>query len=531
MRIDDIRGRMRAEWRSRGVHQGVPVFDAVTAAALAHGEDLQTFFDETGSRDLTLGQIYETGLSLAAGLRGFGVGVGDTVAVHLPNSPEAFAGYVAAWAVGATLVPIPSIYGSRETGHILRDSSARVLVTASRWRSQEYLTAIPGYRAGGDLEHVVVVGGDEHPYLRYSDIAALPAERVPAPDIDDPDRPAVIVYTSGSTSNPKGGVHSNDTIVYEVRQNYPVERMAGSVWLNAAPAGHMGGLLAALKLLFFGAPGVWLDRWSPSRAVELIQERHITAATLVPFHVMTLLEAMKAAGVEHLGLRDVLCGSTAVPTALIENADAHGVTAYRTYGSTEHPTISKSFPSDPLAVRSRTDGRILPETVVRVLDDDDNEVPDGAEGEIVSIGPDQFLGYTTAEDNAASFTPDGFFRTGDLGRVEDGVLTITGRKKEIIIRGGENISVREIEEILLEHPDVREAAVVPRTHEKYGEQVWAFMETVGHKPLTLSDVQQHFTALGVARQKIPEGVVVVDEFPRTAAGKVSKRDLRATFAD
>jgi non-ribosomal peptide synthetase component E (peptide arylation enzyme) len=172
---------------------------------------------------------------------------------------------------------------------------------------------------------------------------------------------------------------------------------------------------------------------------------------------------------------------------------------------------------------------VLPELTVKVVADDGTQLPDGAEGEILSNGPDQFLRYTSDADNGAAFTPDGYFRTGDIGLLRDGVLTITGRKKEIIIRGGENISVREIEELLLTHPAIRDAAVVPRSHDRYGEQVWAFLRTTGGQQVTLDDVRQHFRALGVARQKTPEGVVVLAEFPRTPAGKVAKRDLRESL--
>jgi acyl-CoA synthetase (AMP-forming)/AMP-acid ligase II len=527
MTIEEIRQARRAGWRASGAHEGKPLFDVFTESVARRGDDLQVFIGENDRRDYSFRELYEQALAVARGFAARGIGAGDTVAVHLANSPEAITAYIAACAVGATLVPIPSIYSAREAGFILKDSNARLLVTADRWRSQEYLAAVPGYQAAGPLEHVVVVGASAHPYLDYRDLEKTPAG--PLPELRRPtlDRPAAIIYTSGSTSNPKGVVHSDDTLGYEIRQNYPRHRMTGSTWMNAAPAGHMSGFLAALKFLVFGRPGVWLERWSAPAALALMREHRVTAATLVPFHLMTLIEAMDADRSTFLDLRDVLCGSTTVPTSLIERADALGIKAYRSYGSTEHPTISKSEPGGTLATRSRTDGPVLPDLTVRIVDENGDDVPEGEDGEVITAGPDQCLRYTSPADNEASFTDDGFFRTGDLGHLEDGVLTITGRKKEIIIRGGENISVREIEEVLLEHPDIRAAAVVPRQHDRYGEQVWAFLETVGNKQLSLEDVQRHFREQGVARQKTPEGVVVVEVFPRTAAGKISKRDLQA----
>lgn len=532
MSVEDIerqRRAWRAGWRAAGLHSGRSLASHVAQGAAEHGEDVQVFVGEHGVRTYSLGQLYEHALSVATAIGDAGLGPGDTVAVHLANSPEAIMSYLAVHAAGAALVPIPSIYSERETRFILADSGAQMLITAAAWRGHTYLDAVPGYLADGQLQHVVVTGGDRHDYLSFGDLLTVPARPMPRPGPVSGETPTAIIYTSGSTANPKGAMHSDDTLAFEVLQSYPPERMAGSRWLNAAPAGHMGGYLAALKLMMFGRPGVWMERWDPSAALALIREHRVSAATLVPFHLTTLLETMQKQGVPHLKLGDVLCGSTTVPTALIEDAAAHGIGAYRCYGSTEHPTISKSDRHGTLAYRSLTDGIVLPELTVKVVTDDGTLLPDGTEGEILSNGPDQFLRYTSDADNESAFTADGYFRTGDIGLLRDGVLTITGRKKEIIIRGGENISVREIEELLLRHPAVRDAAVVPRSHDRYGEQVWAFLRTAGNQQLTLDDVRQHFRALGVARQKTPEGVVVLAEFPRTPAGKVAKRDLRESL--
>ncbi len=530
MGTDELRRQWRAGWRARGQHSGVALFDHMTTGAAEHGEDLQVFVDEHGRRTVSLGELHQNARSVATAIGDAGLGIGDTVAVHMAHTPEAIIAYEAVAAVGAALVPIPSIYSDRETRFILGDSGARMLITAASWRGHQYLDAIGGYQAAGRLEHVVVAGGDSRGYTPFDELLRVPARPLPALSPLDGERPAAIIYTSGSTSNPKGVVHSDDTLFFEATQSYPPRRMAGSVWLNAAPAGHMGGYLAALKSMLFGRPCVWMERWNPDLALDLIREHGVTHATLVPFHLMTVLEAMDRAGLDQLALADVLCGSTTVPTALIEEAVARGIGAYRCYGSTEHPTISKSGPGEPLADRSQTDGVVLPGLTVAIVDDNGIEVPEGAEGEILSRGPDQMLGYTSEPDNAAAFTDDGFFRTGDIGRIEAGVLTITGRKKEVIIRGGENISVREVEELLRRHPAVRDVAVVPRSHDRYGEQVWAFVRTQGNQQLTVDDVRKHFRDLGVARQKTPEGVVVVEEFPRTPAGKISKRDLRESLA-
>ena len=529
MDTGEPRRQWRAGWRAAGHHAGLPLFDSMTRAAAEHGDDPQTFIDEHGRQTYSIGQLYERALSAATAIADAGIGAGDTVAVHMAHTPECVISYLAVSAVGASLVPIPSIYSDRETGFILADSGARMLITAAGWRGHGYLPAIPGYQAAGRLDHVVVAGGDPQGHTPFADLLRIPAGRLPALSPLAGERPAAIIYTSGSTANPKGVVHSDDTIAFEAAQNYS-PRITESVWFHAVPAGHMGGYLSTIRTLLSGGPGVWLDRWNPDFALELIREYKITAGTLVPFHLMTLIEAMDRAGLAELPMGDILCGSTAVPTSLIEDAASRGIAAYRCYGSTEHPTISKSGPDEPLADRSQTDGPLLPEVDVRIVDENGAEVPEGTDGEITSRGPDLMLGYTSEPDNAAAFGADGYYLTGDIGHLNAGVLTITGRKKEIIIRGGENISVREIEELLLRHPAVTEAAVVPRSHDHYGEQVWAFVRTRDDQQISLDEVRMHFSELGVARQKTPEGVVVLEEFPRTAAGKVSKRDLRAGLA-
>jgi acyl-CoA synthetase (AMP-forming)/AMP-acid ligase II len=525
---DQVRRKWREARRSDGSFPGRPLFEVITDAVAEHGADLQVYVGGDGHRrQFTFRELYDQSLSLATSLRDLGVNSESAVAVQSAHTPEAMIAYLATCAVGATLVPIPSIYLEHETGFIIGDSRARVLITIDRWRNNDYLAAIPRYLASTSLEHVIVIGESTHSYLPFADLLNRPALATPALQAPSTEHRAMIIYTSGSTSNPKGVVHSDDTTYCEVHQNYRPARLAGSSWLNAAPAGHMGGMLCALKLMFFGRPGVWVENWDAEVALALIREFSLTAATLVPYHIMTLIEAMDRAGIDTLDLRDVQCGSTMVPVELMERADRMGIRAYRAYGSTEHPTISKAQPSDDLGLRSRTDGPVLPGVEVRIVDEAGRDVPDGEIGQILSRGTDQFLGYTDADANAAAFTADGWFRTGDLGRLDNSILTVTGRLKEVIIRGGENISVREVEEMLMLHPDVLEAVVAPKPHPRYGEQVWAFLRTRDNVEVSLDDIRDHFRRNGVARQKTPEGVTVMADFPRTAIGKVVKRELIA----
>jgi cyclohexanecarboxylate-CoA ligase len=221
-----------------------------------------------------------------------------------------------------------------------------------------------------------------------------------------------------------------------------------------------------------------------------------------------------------------------VPASLVERADRTGIPVYRAYGSSEHPVITTGTPADPLGKRAGTDGGLTPGNEIRLLDDDDCEVAVGEDGEIVSRGPELFVGYSDPAMDETSFLPGGWFRTGDIGRLDsDGYLTITDRKKDIIIRGGENIASKEVEDLLMLHPSVVEVAAVGKPDERYGERVVVFVQLRDGAALDLAEIAGHFAALGVAKQKTPEHLEFVESFPRSLSGKIRKVELRDRLAD
>ena len=220
-------------------------------------------------------------------------------------------------------------------------------------------------------------------------------------------------------------------------------------------------------------------------------------------------------------------GGTGVTPEHVAAADRAGFAGSRSYGLTEHSTVSVGWRDMPFEQRAQTDGRVQPGSEVRIVDELERELPRGSDGEILVRGPELFIGYTDAALNAQAFTTDGWFRTGDIGRFDSAnCLTLTDRKKDIVIRGGENISSQEVERVLATHPAVQDVAVVAQPDPRYGEKVCAFVVLHSGGSLDLAGVQQHFAAAGVARQKTPEGLHVVNELPRTASGKVKKGELR-----
>jgi acyl-CoA synthetase len=476
----------------------------------------------------TIGDVYALARRVAQGLRDRGVSAGDLVAFQLPNWLEAAATFYAVSFLGAVPVPIVHFYGPKEVGFILRQSGARTLVTADSFGSLDFLGNLESIR--GDLpalEQVIVVGRTPEGMVPFHDVADATPLDAPAPV--DPSTPALIAYTSGTTSDPKGVVHSHRTIVAEIKQLGAVDAAGGLPSLGGAPVGHGIGMLAALLLpIQRREPVNLIDVWDPQRVLQVMLERGLVGGTGATYFLTSLLDHPDITP-EHLALMSkVGLGGSAVPAAVTDRATSLGISVVRLYGSTEHPSITGCTHHDPLDKRLYTDGKLLPGVEVRLLDDDGGEVGPGTAGEIHSRGPDCFIGYTDQALTASMFDSDGWYRTEDVGALDpDGYLSITDRKKDIIIRGGENISAAEVEEQLLRIPGVAEVAVVAAPDDRLGERACAVIRLLPETPAPdLETVREQLRGAGLAKQKWPEELRFVPDFPRTASGKVQKFALR-----
>ena len=502
---------------------------AILLGAHEHDQTQVTVASTTRPVSTTLGRLVADAERVAGALQRLGVGPGDVVAVQLPSWYEGAVAQAAAALCGAVILPVISIYGPREVGFILRQSEAKVLVLADSFRGRDHTAMLSQLGPLPQLNAVVVVG-DRVPEgaLAWDDLLGRLAGPYVAPSLD-PHALAMLVYTSGTTAEPKGVQHSHASLLAEVHSAVMLRDAGPSVRsLAAFPSGHVAGLLGLLRILVLGTPTVMVDVWEAGHAARLIDEHAITSSVGAPVHLAALLDERERGAASLDTLTEFMVGGASVPPSLVERADAMGLAAYRCYGSSEHPTISSGVPTDPLRKRATTDGRIVPGSEVRLVDDEGRDVPPGEPGEVASRGGELFIGYRDAGLDAASFLPGRWFLTGDVGRLdEDGFLTITDRKKDIIVRGGENISSKEVEDVLAQHPSVTEAAAVALPDERYGERVCAFVVLRAGQSLSLGDVDDLFHTAGIARQKTPERLVVVDELPRTAAGKVQKFALRA----
>ena len=301
-----------------------------------------------------------------------------------------------------------------------------------------------------------------------------------------------------------------------------------------SPLTHISGIVHALLVpAALGSCAVLMPRWEPGEALRLIASERVTYMVGAPTFLRELAQHPRLDSVDVSSFRLFSCGGADVdPTLVAEAAERLGCVVKRVYGSTEFPTITTTGPDDPPARRIDSEGRPIGAAEIRLVADDDAPVPADREGEVLARGPECFLGYLDGALNVDGFTADGWFRTGDLATLDDaGYLRITGRKKDIIIRKGENISARELEDLLAAHPSVAEVAVVGVPDAAAGEIACAVVRLrAGHAALSLADVTGHLLAHGLSKRKLPERLVIADDFPRTASGKVLKRALREQLA-
>jgi acyl-CoA synthetase (AMP-forming)/AMP-acid ligase II len=484
-----------------------------------------------GERQISAKQLYIDALKAAQALASSGLEPGDVVSLMLPNWHEAAILNLAATMAGLVVNPIIPIYRGAEVIHILRDSRSRMVFMPEVFRKFDYREL--AREVSGQLDtppEFVVLRGDAGEFTNYGAFVARARNDVEMPETRSSDV-MMVLYTSGTTGPAKGVLHTHDAGDVMVRD---YDRCwgpwQGETLLVASPVTHITGAIQALFVpIQCRATAILMDIWDPREALELLKRHQATFfGGATPFHQGILAEA-KADG-EHLpAVRIIACGGAAVPPGLMRAEHDHFPTArvFRAYGCSEVPAVTEGTRSrDEIDYGAETDGWVGETQVRLVKPETDEPVAEGEEGEILAHGAQIFVGYTNLADNEGAFTADGFFRTGDLGRMRDGFLTVTGRIKDLIIRNGENLSAKEIEDALEDLPGITEVAVVGVPSERTGEAVCAVFVSGRKAHFTLAEISAHLHAKGLARQKVPEHVVSVSALPRNLAGKVRKDVLR-----
>jgi acyl-CoA synthetase (AMP-forming)/AMP-acid ligase II len=493
-----------------------------------------------GYSSLTTAQLRRSAYQFAAALRGLGVDPGDRVLVQLPNWNEFVVVYVALARIGAVLVPQMPIYRDDEVGYSARHSGAKVLVVPGEFRRFDHAAMAVDIRAmTPELEQVVTIRCEPRQgALRFEDLVA--GDSLPPPDaLGAPpaaDAPHCVIYTSGTESRPKGCLHTLNTVGFTVHQlgGGVLAMGPGDVMFMPSPVTHATGLAMGVTApLLLGAGIHLMDVWEPAGAVDRIAEHGCTMSmTATPF-VQMILEALGSApelASKMSTMRRWVCAGAPIPEVLLRRWSelVSDCALLPVYGRSEGLLVTACAVTDPVEKVLSSDGRAFPGVVLEIRDQLGEVVPAGEEGEICHGGPGLMLGYWgDPERTAASIDAHGVSRSGDLGRVDaDGYLRVTGRIKDLIIRGGTNISAAEVENHILTHPAVAAVAVVAAPDARLGEKACAFVVPRGVAP-TLPELTEFLqNQRRIATQKLPELLVIVDELPTTTTGKVQKFLLR-----
>jgi cyclohexanecarboxylate-CoA ligase len=477
-----------------------------------------------GDRRIDCATLSRHATSLAHALQDR-VAPNSVVSFMLPNWHEAAVVYLAATLAGMVANPILPSMRDRELRFILDDADSRMIFVPGDFTKHDYGAMLGRVTAQlPSPPEVVVVRGEAGPgRLSYASLLAPAPPAQELPELD-PDAVRMILYTSGTTGRPKGVLHTHNSIhalICQIRDNWLVE--PGDAFLVASPIAHIGGSIYAFECpLLLGTTAVLMDRWNGDEAVRLMAAQRCThMAGATPFLEQMLASAQRS-GTRLPDLKLFVCGGASVSPALIRRAAAYFEPAVvtRVYGSTEVPVTTVGSP-EHRDNAAETDGR--PGIAdVRLVD-----------GEIRACGPQMLVGYQHAEDESESIDTDGYFRTGDQARWVDGeYLVVTGRAKDIIIRNGENISPKEVEDVLTGHPGIAEIAIVGLPDERTGERACAVVVPADGMSASRPDVASLRAFLedsGVARFKIPEQVVIWDDLPKNDAGKILKHQIRAAL--
>lgn len=473
-------------------------------------------------------------VSCAAGaLRALGVGRGDVVAVQLPNWWEFVVTALACGRLGAVVNPLMPIFRERELSYMLGFAQARVFVVPKRFRGFDHAAMAEGLKAElPALRHVIVVDGDGDSGFGQQLLngsARVEAARCRADSALQTDDLAVVMFTSGTTGSPKGVMHSSNTLV-ACANSLSGRFGLGSddVLLTCSPMGHMTGYAAGVLLgIRLGATVVLQDVWDPVRGVSLMAAEGVTyTAASTPF-LTDICDAVKEGAPRPGRLRSFLCGGAPIPPALIERAASElDLKVCSLWGMTEALSSTLTEPSRAADKSSKTDGRALEGVEIRIIDVNGKPVATGETGRLMVRGAQMFLGYYKRPD-IATFDADGWFDSGDLACMDDeGYIRINGRTKDVLIRGGENVPVFEIESLLHQHPAVAAVAIVGYPDARLGERARACVVLRPGSELDLAGVQAWMAENKVAKQYWPERVEILDDLPRTPSGKIQKFKLR-----
>lgn len=514
------------QWRHETIAQRM-------AARIATLPDKLAVRDSNGC-DLSYRELDAQSSQLAGFLQENGVAPGDVVTVCQPNWSQTVVVFLAALKLGAIINPVPVTYGRAELSYVMDKCQSKALFIAGRFRSTDFTAAVAQMPTALTQGVAIVRLGDGAHAVGTPWEQALAFAPLQQPHAGHADEPAAVLFTSGTESRAKGGVHSHNSILFGERAlGEALGIGADDVAFMASPIAHATGFLHGVVMtLTTGGTLSLLDVFEGAAAAKQMRAHRCTwTMGATPFLADTM-GALAASGETLPDLRYFLCGGAPVPEAPVRAAAALGVRVLSIYGSTESPPHTLVHPADPFENSWLSDGRPLAGIEARVVNSEGKPLPDGEVGEALSRGPNTFIGYLgEPEMTRVALDEQGWVHSGDLARVlPDGSIRICGRLKEIIVRGGQNISISEVENYLMSHPAVERVAVVGVPHDRLGETGCAVVVLKPGQTTTLAELTRYLVDKGVAKFKLPEKLEIWPTLPTTPSGKVQKFVIRQQLA-
>jgi len=477
---------------------------------------------------------------VAVGLHRLGVRKNDIVACQLPNWWQFTVTYLACSRIGAVINPLMHIFRERELSFMLKHGEAKVLIAPKVFRGFDFEAMVTALQPTlPDLKHLVIVGGaGDNSFEKLLSGPAWEAQadatNILRANRPSPDDVTQLIYTSGTTGEPKGVMHTaNTTMANIIPYAQRLKLDAADVILMASPMAHQTGFMYGLMMpILLKASVVLYDVWEPLKAIDLIRAEGVTFTMASTPFLTDLAKNVAESGKTVPTLRTFLCAGAPIPGPLVEQArSVLGTKIVSAWGMTENGAVTLIKLDDPDERAVNTDGCPLPGVELKVIDTDGKPLPAGEAGKLMLRACSNFGGYLKRPQLNGT-DADGWFDTGDLARVDaQGYVRITGRSKDVIIRGGENIPVVEVETLLYRHPAIAMAAVVAYPDERLGERACAIVVLKPGQSLTLEDLVAYFKTQKVANQYIPERLVVRDSIPSTPSGKMQKFKLREMLRD
>ena len=521
----------RAAYRQQGLWGDASLADYWQQTARAMPDKIAVVDNHGAS--YTYSALDHAASCLANWMLAKGIESGDRIAFQLPGWCEFTVIYLACLKIGAVSVPLLPSWREAELVWVLNKCQAKMFFAPTLFKQTRPVDLIlPLQNQLPQLQQIVGVDklAPATSSLSLSQILADNTPLTTAITVHG-DELAAVLFTSGTEGLPKGVMLTHNNILaseraYCARLNLTWQ----DVFMMPAPLGHATGFLHGVTAPFLiGARSVLLDIFTPDACLALLEQQRCTCmlgATPFVYDLLNLLEKQPA---DLSALRFFLCGGTTIPKKVARECQQRGIKLLSVYGSTESSPHAVVNLDDPLSRFMHTDGYAAAGVEIKVVDDARKTLPPGCEGEEASRGPNVFMGYfDEPELTARALDEEGWYYSGDLCRMDEaGYIKITGRKKDIIVRGGENISSREVEDILLQHPKIHDACVVAMPDERLGERSCAYVVLKApHHSLSLEDVVAFFSRKRVAKYKYPEHIVVIEKLPRTASGKIQKFLLR-----